>query len=149
MAASASNDDDIIAGINVTPLVDITLVLLVILMVTASYVVAKTIPMELPRGATGETTPTTLSVSIDRDGKTYLDAVPIDDAALRQRVRAAHAADPEARAVIAADGRTSHAHVVHVIDLLRREDVTRFAINVDPEDLAKDPGAKRDTLSSR
>ena len=39
-------------------------------------------------------------------------------------------------AVIAADGRTNHSNVIHVIDLLRRENVTRFAINVDPEDLA-------------
>ena len=80
------------------------------------------------------------SVSIDKDGRTFLDAVPVDDAALRQRVRAVRAADPEARAVIAADGRTAHNHVVHVMDLLRREDVTKFAINVDPEDLA---GAER------
>jgi biopolymer transport protein ExbD len=135
MAAAAQNDDEIITGINVTPLVDITLVLLVILMVTASYVASKTIPLELPKGATAETTPTTLSVSIDKDGKTFLDAVAIDDASLRARIRAAHTADPETRAVIAADGRTTHNHVVHVIDLLRREDVTKFAINVDPEDL--------------
>ena len=133
MAASASNDDEMITGINVTPLVDITLVLLVILMVTASYVASKAIPMELPHGATGEATPTTLSVSIDREGKTYLDATAIDEPALRQRIKAAHTADPEVRAVIAADGRTSHASVVHVIDLLRREDVTKFAINIDPE----------------
>jgi len=135
MAASASTDDDMISGINVTPLVDITLVLLVILMVTASYVASKAIPMELPRGATGETTPTTLWVSIDRDGKTYLDAKVIDEPALRVRIHAAHAADPEVRAVIAADGRTAHANVVHVMDVLRREDVTRFAINIDPDDL--------------
>ena len=135
MAAAANDTDDIITGINVTPLVDITLVLLVILMVTASYVASKTIPLELPKGATAETTPTTLSVSIDKDGKTFLDAVPIDDASLRARIRVAHTADPETRAVIAADGRTTHAHVVHVIDLLRREDVTKFAINVEPEDL--------------
>jgi biopolymer transport protein ExbD len=135
MAATANDTDDIITGINVTPLVDITLVLLVILMVTASYVASKTIPLELPKGATAETTPTTLSVSIDKDGKTFLDAVPIDDASLRARIRVAHTADPETRAVIAADGRTTHAHVVHVIDLLRREDVTKFAINVEPEDL--------------
>ncbi len=135
MAASASNDDEMITGINVTPLVDITLVLLVILMVTASYVASKAIPMDLPRGATGEATPTTLSVSIDRDGNTYLDATRIEEPALRQRIKAAHITDPEVRAVIAADGRTSHANVVHVIDLLRREDVTKFAINIDPEDL--------------
>ena len=121
MAAAASNDDDIITGINVTPLVDITLVLLVILMVTASYVVSKAIPMELPKGATGESTPTTLSVSIDKDGKTFLDAEPVAEPALRDRVKAAHA------------------NVVRVIDLLRQENVTKFAINVDPDDLPK-PG---------
>jgi biopolymer transport protein ExbD len=135
MAASISNDDDIITGINVTPLVDITLVLLVILMVTASYVVSKAIPMELPKGATAESTPTTLSVSVDKDGRTYLDAEPVSEATLRARVKAAHDKDPETRAVIAADGRSAHANVVRVIDLLRQEDVTKFAINVDPDDL--------------
>jgi biopolymer transport protein ExbD len=137
MAAAATSDDDIITGINVTPLVDITLVLLVVLMVTASYVVSRSIPMELPKGATGETTPTTLAVSLDKDGTMYLDAEPIAEPALRARIKQAHDADPETRAVIAADGRVTHAHVVHVIDLLRRENVTKFAINVDPEELAK------------
>ena len=140
MAAAANDNDEMITSINVTPLVDITLVLLIILMITASYVASKAIPLELPKGATAETTPVTLSVSIDKDGKTFLDAVPIDDAALRTRVRAARAADPETRAVIAADGRAAHAHVVHVMDLLRREEVTKFAINVEPEDLGA-PGA--------
>ena len=143
MATAAQTDDELITGINVTPLVDITLVLLVILMVTASYVASKAIPLELPKGATAETTPMTLSVSIDKDGRTFLDAAPVDDPTLRARIRAARAADPETRAVIAADGRTTHAHVVHVIDLLRREDVTRFAINVDPEDLAPPGGAAK------
>ncbi len=137
MAASAASDDDMITGINVTPLVDITLVLLVILMVTASYVVSRAIPMELPKGATGEGTPTTLSVSIDKDGKMFLDAEPIAEPALRARFKSAHDADPETRAVIAADGRTIHSNVVHVIDLLRRENITKFAINVDPEEIIK------------
>jgi biopolymer transport protein ExbD len=39
--------------------------------------------------------------------------------------------------VIAADGRTSHSNVIHVIDVLRRENVTRFAINVDPDEVAR------------
>jgi biopolymer transport protein ExbD len=137
MAAAALNDDDIITGINVTPLVDVTLVLLVILMVTASYVVSRSIPLELPRGASGESTPTTLTVSIDKAGQVFLDAEAIDEASLQKRIRAAHTADPETRAVIAADGRVNHAKVVRVIDLLRREDVTKFAFNVDPEELAK------------
>ena len=137
MASAALNDDDIITGINVTPLVDVTLVLLVILMVTASYVASKSIPMELPHSATSESTPTTLTVSIDQAGRTYLDAEAIDEAGLQTRIRAARQADPETRAVIAADGRVSHAKVVRVMDLLRREDVTKFAFNVDPDELAK------------
>jgi biopolymer transport protein ExbD len=137
MASTALNDDEIITGINVTPLVDVTLVLLVILMVTASYVVSRSIPMELPRSATGESTPTTLTVSIDKNGQTFLDAEPIEEPALQAKVRAAHQADPETRAVIAADGRVNHAKVVRVMDLLRREDVSKFAFNVDPDELAK------------
>jgi biopolymer transport protein ExbD len=137
MASAALHDDDIITGINVTPLVDVTLVLLVILMVTASYVVSRSIPMELPHSATSEGTPTTLTVSIDKDGRTFLDAEAIDEVRLTARIRAAHRADPETRAVIAADGRVSHAQVVRVIDLLRREDVTKFAFNVDPDELKK------------
>jgi biopolymer transport protein ExbD len=137
MASAALNDDEIITGINVTPLVDVTLVLLVILMVTASYVVSRSIPMELPRSATGESTPTTLTVSIDKNGQTFLDAEPIEEPALQAKVRAAHQADPETRAVIAADGRVNHAKVVRVMDLLRREDVSKFAFNVDPDELAK------------
>lgn len=133
MAAQNLADDDLITGINVTPLVDITLVLLVIMMVTASYIASKTIPMELPRGATGETTPTVLAVSISSTGELYLDAAPVDDAGLRRGIAIAREQDPEPQAIIAADGRTPHAQVVHVIDLLRQERVTKFAINVDPE----------------
>jgi biopolymer transport protein ExbD len=136
MAAAACTDDEIITGINVTPLVDVTLVLLVILMVTASYVASRSIPMELPKGATAESTPTTLSVSLDKDGQLFLDAEAIDEKAFSAKVRATRAADAETRAVIAADGRVSHAKVVHVMDLLRREDVSKFAINVDPEEIS-------------
>src|SRR6185503_10237532 len=60
MATASHDEDELITGINVTPLVDITLVLLVILMVTASYVASKAIPLDLPKGATAEATPTTL-----------------------------------------------------------------------------------------
>jgi biopolymer transport protein ExbD len=137
MAAQLNDNDEILTGINVTPLVDVTLVLLVILMITASYVVSKSIPMELPRGATGETTPITVSVSVDGAGRMYLDAEPIDESQLRARIRALRVKQPDAQAVIAADGRTDHAHVVHVIDVLRQEQITNFAINVQPADTGR------------
>jgi biopolymer transport protein ExbD len=134
-----NNDDEMITAINVTPLVDIVLVLLVILMVTASYVAAKTIPMDLPRAASGEQIPTTLAVSIDRTGALFLDAEPIDEAQLAARVKAAHDRDPEVRATVAADGAVPHARVVRVIDILRQAEVVKFAINIDPTALAAAP----------
>ena len=140
MQSASSSSDESITGINVTPLVDVVLVLLIILMVTAQYVAEKnSIPMELPKAATGasdQAVPSTLSVSIDKDGRFYLDAKELTLEQMRTRVREEYAKDKDARAVIAADGRVSHSHVVKVIDLLRQEKVTKFAINVRPEDLA-------------
>ena len=61
MAGGANTGrDSLIAGINVTPLVDITLVLLIILMITASYVASKAIPLDLPKGAAVEIEPRAL-----------------------------------------------------------------------------------------
>lgn len=136
-APQQGGDDELITGINVTPLVDVVLVLLIILMVTATAIVSKTIQMELPEAKTGENTPQnqTLAVSIAKDGSLYLDAEKVDADGLRAKVRAAHASNAEVRAIIAADGAVAHASVVKVIDLLRQEKVTKFAINVKPSDL--------------
>ena len=121
-------EDGLITDINVTPLVDIVLVLLIVLMVTSSYLVNKAINVELPKAATGETTSPTMSISIDVDGQLYLDGQTTDEEKLQRRVKAAYSRDPEVKAVISADGRVQHAQVVTVIDILRREKVTKFAI---------------------
>lgn len=135
------DDGDIISDINVTPLVDVVLVLLIILMVTATAIVSKTIPMELPsaeRAESTENTPTTLGISIDADGKLYLDREEMDEATLRARVRAARQGSEDVRAIIAAAGTIQHQNVVRIIDLLRQENVTKFAINVRPSELERD-----------
>ena len=133
MAGAANSDDDeIISAINVTPLVDIVLVLLIVLMVTSNYLVNKSINVELPKAATGEATTPTLSISLDVEGKLYLDGQGIDKPNLQQRIHDAYAADKDIKAVISADGRVTHAQVVSVIDLLRSEKVTKFAINTSP-----------------
>lgn len=138
-APQQGGDDDLITAINVTPLVDVVLVLLIILMVTATAIVSKTIQMELPEASTGENTPQTktLAVSLDKNGKLYLDATEVTEKVLRDSIRTAREQDNEVRAVIAADGTISHAKVVQVIDLLRQEKVTKFAINVRPSELQK------------
>jgi biopolymer transport protein ExbD len=133
MAGGAKQDEDeLMSSINVTPLVDIVLVLLIVLMVTSSYLVNKAINVELPKAATGEATTPTMSISIDLNGKLFLDGSPIVAPELQERVRAAYQKDAEVKAIISADGRVRHAEVVGVIDLLRREHVTKFAINTSP-----------------
>jgi len=139
MGAANQNDDEMITAINVTPLVDIVLVLLIVLMVTSSYLVNKAINVELPKAATGETTTPTMSISIDAEGKHYLDGSAIELPELQTRVRAAYQKDAEVKAIISADGRVKHAEVVTVIDLLRREKVTKFAINTSPIEENKTP----------
>jgi biopolymer transport protein ExbD len=131
-----ASDTETISDINVTPLVDIVLVLLVILMVTASYVASKAIPVELPSGSTGADVPSTLAIAIDDRGVALLDGAPVSIELLREAVRAARRSDAQTRAAIAADGGTPHREVVRIIDLLRQEGIDRFAINVQPEDVA-------------
>src|SRR5512133_2328496 len=98
------DDDELIVGINVTPLVDVVLVLLIIFMVTATYIVRAAIEVDLPRAAHGgEATGALLSVIIDRDGALYLDGVKRTEAELVALARAGAAASPEARAIISAD----------------------------------------------
>jgi biopolymer transport protein ExbD len=103
-------------------------------MVTASYIVSKAIPMELPNAGTGEMATSVLAISVDQDGALYLDGDRISE---RELERAAGKASQsrEARAMIAADGRVAHRRVVRVIDLLRKSGVVKFAINVNPEEL--------------
>jgi len=132
-------DDEMITGINVTPLVDVVLVLLIILMVTATAIVSKSIQVELPKADTGENTPRTdqVSISIDEQGDLYLDADKVSMSEMRSRVRSMREDNPELRAIISADGRIAHKNVIQVIDLLRQERVNKFAFNVRPEDIGR------------
>ncbi len=131
MASLQSGDDDAITGINVTPLVDITLVLLIIFMVTASYIVKEAIEVDLPRAASGgETVGPTLAFAIDKSGALYLDGQPVSREAARAAVRAAVRKSPEARALIGADRMVPHGEVVSLIDLVKTEGLTKFAIQI-------------------
>jgi biopolymer transport protein ExbD len=133
MGASHARSTGPITSINVTPLVDVVLVLLIVLMVTSHYLATKSIPLDLPKAATGDATPASLAVSILASGTMFVDGNEVDEDALRRAVRTARATNEDLRATIAADGATAHARVVHVIDLLRQEKLVKFAINIDPE----------------
>jgi biopolymer transport protein ExbD len=135
MASSTSGSDETISAINVTPLVDVVLVLLVVLMVTATYVASRAIPVDLPKSETGEASSAPLAVTLDRNDGLYLDGTAVTPEVLREKIRSARRRRADLRAVIAADGAVAHRRVVAVIDLLRQEKVVNFAINVSPGDL--------------
>jgi biopolymer transport protein ExbD len=134
MAGTARDDSGgFIAGINVTPLVDIVLVLLIIFLVTAKLVVApaSALSMTLPRSATGEAVSSVFAISLAADGVLRVNGAAIaDDAAFLQRARGEHQAHPELRAVIQADGATPHAKVVHLMDLLGQAGISQIAFAV-------------------
>ena len=131
MATEQHDDDDAITGINVTPLVDITLVLLIIFMVTTSYIVKAAIEVDLPKAATGrETKPTTLAVTLTRQGDLYLNERPTSAEDLTAHVRAELESNPELQALISADTELPYGRVVWLIDLIKQLGVRRYALNV-------------------
>ncbi len=133
MAGQQSNDDDMITGINVTPLVDVVLVLLIIFMVTATFMVSPSIKVDLPKAATGETTQTSsLALVIAKDGTVYLNGKPADDDGIRKFIADEQAAEKKVQAIIAADKDVAHGAVIRIIDLVKQAGVTKFAINVEP-----------------
>jgi len=121
-----------IVGINVTPMVDVVLVLLVIMMVSATYIVSQSMKVQLPKTATSdEAVNSTAAVTIGKDRTMLFNNEPVDETVLIGRLRAAYTASNEVNLVVSADKDVSHGDVVHVIDLAKIEGITKFAINVE------------------
>ncbi|MFZ5895395.1 MAG: ExbD/TolR family protein [Myxococcota bacterium] len=121
-----------IIGINVTPMVDIILVLLVIMMVAATYIASQALKVELPRTATSdESAAKTYVVTITRDGRYLFNDKPITRVALLAELKAARKANKEMSLVITADQAAQHGDVVGVIDVAKLQGISKFAINVD------------------
>lgn len=132
MGSMNDHGDGMMSGINVTPMVDVTLVLLVIFLVTARLISSPSVPVDLPRASTGGEQQVVLAVTLEASGGTRLDGRPAADDEIRAAARAARERDPEMRAVLQADGAVTHERVVHVMDLLRQEGIARLAFGVQP-----------------
>ena len=132
--AAQQQDDEEISGINVTPLVDIVLVLLIIFMVTANFIVRETIEVDLPRAAHGgETVQGLVNVVVDKEGKLFFDGAEVSEEELAGRVVAAVAKDPETRAVISADQSLNYGRVMRLIDVVKGKGVAKFALNIEKD----------------
>ena len=120
-----------ISDINVTPFVDIVLVLLVVLMVTAVQVVKGSIPVDLPTAKSGgDSVPSTVNIVINKEGELFMDGLPATEEAIGVKVKSETDIDPKMQAVIAADKKVEYDKVVRVIDVIKRNGVKSFALNI-------------------
>ena len=130
MAGTSSKRGPIV-GINMTPMVDIMLVLLVILMVTATYVVAQSFNVELPKTASSDDpSPSPLIVTLAKNDEVRFNDVLVTEAELVARLGDA-AKTPDANLVISADKEVRHGAVMHVVDLAKLAGISKFALNVE------------------
>jgi biopolymer transport protein TolR len=132
MASSSvykDGDTEVIADINVTPLVDVVLVLLVIFMVTAPIIAGRGISVNAPATVSGDSVATPLQVTLTKDGKIYVKGVlQADYEAARSALAGHRKQDPDIKAIIAADAEVPHGEVMKAIDSVKRADITKFAL---------------------
>lgn len=132
MAMKLDSDDGAISEINVVPLVDIILVVLIIFMVTAPMIMKPSINVNLPKAAAGDkTAPSLLNIVIGADGKLSLNGAITDENTIQTKAQEAVTQNPEVQAIISADKETPHGTVVHVIDIVKVAGVKKFAISIE------------------
>lgn len=133
MAANIKNNDDVVAEINVTPFIDVVLVLLVALMITSTAIVHSAIKVDLPKAASAsDTVSSSINVTITADGTCLVDGAPSSEqeiAGAFERERATHT---EVVAVVAADKRVPYEGVARVIDIAKLHGATGIALNLTP-----------------
>jgi biopolymer transport protein ExbD len=131
---SGGSDDEMptISEINVTPFVDVVLVLLVIFMVTAPMLVREQMSVNLPKAQSGEKSASqSISIVIDKQGGIKVMDKVVLIADLTQEIKTLMASNPNAQAVISADQDSKHGDVVQVMDLIKSAGLTRFAIQIE------------------
>lgn len=133
MAGGSFNDEeDSISAINVTPLVDVTLVLLIIFMVTTPMIMKPSINVNLPKaGSSDQTAPAEFNVTITKDGQIYANGDKVTEGDLKMKAADLVTKKPDTQAMISADKETPHGVVINVIDIIKSAGVRKFAISIE------------------
>ena len=133
MAMKAGGDlEESISDINVVPLVDIVLVVLIIFMVTAPMFMKPTINVNLPKAVSGDSTaPTQLSITLAADGRVFFNSQVADDATISKKSAELVTKNPEIQAIISADKDVPHGKVIGILDIVKSVGVKKFAISIE------------------
>jgi biopolymer transport protein ExbD len=122
-------DDAAITDINVTPFVDVVLVLLVVFMVTAKLIVARGVEIDKPKAATGGEVQSTLRVSVNAKGELFVNGNPYaDDASAVARIKELAATTDKPKAIIAGSKTGAYGNVMRAIDLVQQAGITAIAL---------------------
>lgn len=135
MGASGSDfqsDENMITSINITPFVDVVLVLLVIFMITAPMLVKDILEIKLPKTSSGDGQALqTLGIAINRDGNILINGQIADLVTLKAKAQEALAQNAQAQAIISADEEVTYKYVVQAIDTLKSAGLDRFAVQIE------------------
>jgi biopolymer transport protein ExbD len=127
------------ARIEIIPMIDTIFFLLVFFMIsTLSMTQFKGMPVNLPKAASGQQAPAeSAAITIDKDGRLFLNQQAIDKAALSEALHQQLAKNAEMLVVINADDGVQHGQVVEVMDIARAANVAKMAIAVKPKEQKK------------
>ncbi len=133
-SSDSSDPISVMSSINITPFVDVVLVLLIIFMITAPALVKEVMDIRLPKTASGDgQVMQTLGVAVNKDGHILLNGTITDEAGLTTAVKESLAKSVDAQAIISADVDVAYGRVVKVIDLLKSAGLEKFAVQVERE----------------
>jgi len=133
MAAKLDDNDEGINDINITPFVDVVLVLLVIFMVTAPVMLKESLKVNLPKTLTSDITTKadSIGIAITKEGQVLFNGKLMGPESLQNELRTISQKAPETNFLISADTETRHGDVVRMIDMLKKNNLNRFALQVE------------------
>jgi biopolymer transport protein ExbD len=147
VAGSYGNGDEseLIGGVNITPVVDVCLTLLIVFIVTASTMVNRSMPVQLPKAATAEAAPPSiLNIAISRTGEVFLNGAPArleDIPRAVEEARAGAAAETRLAGFVSADVEAPYGKFAEAVDRLRLAGVTDIALDTQPAAEPRPPSA--------
>ena len=129
-------DDEPMAEMNMIPLIDIALTLVIILMVSTVFIRQPGVSLKLPETVTREGAPETakdIVVVVGKDGSVYLDGQRRSSTDLRNRLKKVARANRQTRVLVKGDRDVPYSRVIDVMDIGRQAGLTRMVLPTDPK----------------
>ena len=131
MAVLPCNEDDEIGYINITPMVDVLLVLLVIFMVTANFLKKESVNINLPKvNASDPNVAQSIQIAMTKNGKLLMEGMDTSEENMVAKLSRESKYRPNMRVTLSADERLPYGSIARVMGLIRYSGVTRIALSV-------------------